>query len=412
MISARSAGVRPGWLARVLRASLAALCLLAATQSHALNWREVVDIAQGKGTARANVSDAEAQPKPPPIDGPGNMGTNSSRRLGFTCPKAGAKVLTAGISNAFEELEFSGGCTCKVLCPPPLGPLPTGGVVMKFWQGSQFLEVVRHRGCSPVAGTKIALLDRMGNMSSGGNKGFYHVHAWPNPLLAGVAAAMGSACHVSDPVPLLYFSEIDPTWNPAHDAANLASPLSWPDLLANDKEHIVKKALWQTQQAKLATAQVGESLACVAECLAIAAGANSPLFSRLPFSNCSGCNGQVAPYNGHVAGTGGRRGAELLAHRFTNLMMNRGFLKSTSGSEGYCSQGVQRGSPRFPKTEFRLQSLYPSDEDQMRKLGAPFVTIADEAGKQGEFDKQDYVFILWQRRECCASVKYCPAIPG
>jgi conjugal transfer pilus assembly protein TraU len=391
---------------------VAVFCMIATKPSYALNWSNVVEIAQSFGSPSANVTDTSAGASTPLINGESNMGTRASGDSSFKCPSAGGEIYLAGFSNAFDDIELTGGCTCKVECCYFFGclKLPTVGVVLKAWQGSQFLEVVRHRGCSPsLFGIDLPYVGfAKAARSAGGEDGFYHVHAMPNYGLAALAAVNEALCHIpaiADST--IYLSEIDFSWNPANGSPDLANPLSLPDVIAADGIFIAKKYLWMKEQETAVIAQNIENLACVGECLFITGGGD-PISA---LGNCSGCNGLVAPYNGKATAVGGRRAAELLAHRFVNLMMNRGW-RSTTTSAVYCNAGLPRGSPAFPKNEFRLQSVYPAEEGRMRKFGAPFVPISDERGKQGQLNEQDYVFILWKRRECCASARYCAPIPS
>lgn len=401
------------WMASLLAAS----CMVVAGPSYALGWLDVVGIAQGLTVPAVNASSPGAAANPPPIDGASNMGGNTRAEASFTCPSAGNGILVAGASNILEEFEVAAGvCSCNVECCSPFGciTLPTGGIVTKFWENSHFVEVVRHRGCSPsLFGAGLGQIDLTARnaVSAGGEDGFYHVHAIPNPALAVVKASMEQACHiaaVADTTP--YFSELDFIWNPANISPDLGSPTAWTEIAAPDIEYVAKKVLWSIDQVTGASVQSVESLACVGECVFITAG-GAPMSA---LGNCSGCNGLVAPYNGKATGLGGRRAAELLAHRFVNLAMNKllGGWSSTTSSAAYCNSGVPRPSPGFPKNEFRLQSLYPAEESSMRKFGAPHTLVAGEAGKQGDFFKQDYVFLLWKRRECCVSAKFCTAIPS
>lgn len=399
--------------------SITAFFLLIASSSQAgfaPGWSGVVEAARRVwnelpgSTKFPDVNDARPEAVPPPIDGESNMGTSPTTEADFTCPAVDpVKVVGAGMvpPNVIAELEFGFPCACLKACPVlPTGieVSPTPGMVLKFWQAAQIVEVVRHRGCFPsVLGQKIP----MGYIpnaarSAGGEDGFYHVHVLPNK--AGTAPKFGNKleeeCHIEKDVNNTpYFSEIDLSWNPNNPIDFLVKP---------DLEFLAKKALWALDKQVAGLAQIGENLLCIKECTEINLGGNPDS----TVGNCSGCNGLVAPYTGQVTGIAGERAARLLIHRYINLLMNR-FNPSvvrTSSFRAWCSSGFESPSPSFPKNDFRMQFIYQADSAEMAKIGA-FVPIADEKGKQGDFPKQDYVALLWQRRECCVTEVKFPCFP-
>jgi TraU protein len=386
---------------------------------HALSWLDVIGAAQGTSIPNANPSDPGASARPPAnLNGGANMGTDTSANSSFTCPSAGLDVLSAGLqADEFTDITLVGGwCRCTVRCCTFFGCFHprTFGQIKSYWSGTHLMEVVRQRGCSPIKGG-IVMPMNFAPRSSGGEDGFYHVHVLPNPTFVLPKAVHELLCHIPAAldVPPIYYSELDLIWNPSTSPASLASP-TFLDIVAPDPLHVAKKALWSAgSQAIVAAEQFVESLACVGECLYMSWPINGEPITAL--GNCSGCNGVVAPYNGKPTGVGGRRAAELLAHRAINLNMNSNnpiqrWLSTSSGA--LCNGGAPRPSPLFPKSEFRLQLIHPAIETAGRKLGAKHVPVADEVGKQGPFVSQDYVFQLWKRRSCCMSFRYCSPVPS
>jgi TraU protein len=386
--------------------------------AHALSWLDVIGIAQGTPIPNANAKDPGESAKPPAeLDGSANMGTDARANSSFTCRAAGAGILSAGFqSDAVTDIGIGGACRCRVKCCYLFGciQLPTFGLVKSYWAGSHLMEVVRQRGCSPILGGTTLPMN-FAPRSSGGEDGFYHVHVLPNPEIAVLKLPHELLCHIPavlDVAPI-YYSELDLVWNPSSSPTSLASP-SFQDLIAPDVLHVAKKLLWSAgSQAAVSVAQVVENLACVGECVYISSPINGNPIQAL--GNCSACNGLVAPYNGKPTGVGGRRAAELLAHRAINLNMNsinpiQQWLSTSSGA--LCNGGVPRPSPAFPKSEYKLQSVYPAEETTARKLGAQHVPVVGESGKQGDFIAQDYVFQIWKKRSCCMSARYCSPVPS
>ena len=408
------------WLARLL---LAITLGVSAPGLHAqgFDWGKVLEAATGISI--------------PGIKFPDVLAGSAGAGEGVLLAASGAKgqcssvdytsAMTAGLELLVDEFEFlDQACTCTALCTLPPAeptPMPAPGLfgVAKYWQGESIVEVVRQPGCSPLMGDISGMSPATASQSVGGRDGFYHVHAIPNLLLFGVAAALEAFCHtpaVADATPI-YMSEVDPVWNLAMGPA-ISEPgsskfaedlenVTWKDVFAADAVALFKKFAWSSAKEQTAVAQTVESALCVGECLALIAGFEP--FSFPPFTNCSGCNGLLAPYTGQFTAVGGRRAAELLVHRFAKLMMNRGLWQSTTVES--CSGGVPLPAGlAFPKSEFRLQSIYPEAEKVRRMLGAPHLPVVDEQGKQGSPMKQDYVFQLWKRRECCAFTVYIPKI--
>ncbi|TFZ00080.1 TraU family protein [Ramlibacter humi] len=332
------------------------------------------------------------------------------------------KLITAGLDNFDEEWEwFEEFCQCQMMCIDVLTPAP--GTSMQFWQGETMIEVVREPGCSPISGEIPIPIPKEASDSSGGRNGFYHVHIIPSPILLAMAEGMELLCHwqaFADAIPL-YYSELDPSWNPemqlpdVKDApytkgfADSLATFTWKDILSFDPVIFTKKLGYALGPDLFGAYQAGESLACVAECLAITAGFEP--FSFPPFDNCSGCNGLLTPYTGDATAVGGRRAAELMANRVIKLQVNRLLWQSTTVVQ--CAGAVPMpGGVLFPKNDFRLQLIYPEDKSKaMRKFGAIHVPVLDEFGKQGGLLKQDYVFQLWKRRKCCATLRPCVPIP-
>jgi conjugal transfer pilus assembly protein TraU len=390
---------------------------------HAMSWLDVLQVAQGVSRPNAPPFSPNDAPKPPVIDPEANKGIDGRGQSSYTCPSPSlADLLVAGRSNAFVEIQLGGICVnCRMVCPI-VGRVPTAGFVVKFWGGTHLVEVVRTRGCLPTLfGWEMPappFLEPPAR-SSGGEDGFYHVHALPNPAMLLIKDALeGLFCHrpsLFEFIPLL--SELDATWNPSTGVSEggktneLDMPSAWADIISGDFPHLAKRAVWRASVTASAAASLVESMACVGECMILAAG-GGPV-DNPALVNCSGCNGLVAPYKGSVSGVGGRRAAELIAHRFVALAMNGRDWESTISSDAYCNDGFRRPAAEFAKSEFRLQSLFPAREGTMRQLGAPHAVVVGEHGKQGHFREQDYIFQLWKRRECCRTFTGpCDPVPS
>jgi conjugal transfer pilus assembly protein TraU len=276
------------------------------------------------------------------------------------------------------------------------------GVTVGFSEPIRLIEVVREPYCFPsLEGAEIKenSYERYGTYQETNNadtngEAFYHVHYIGAPLwqILGLSVAfIGSS--ISDMsvgffpdlskcfstggydvsnYTLLYLSELDPTWSD-DELASLLNP-----------------------EAILFGNPVSQAL-CAADCMAATAGV--PLDALFW---CAGCQGSMYPYTGTVSGPAGELNtATLLAERML-AKLNREFFEALTSTDLALCGKVYTSMIR--KSQYRLQLLYPIPNTQA-PLCCPSLgsnTLLWGAGKSYPVYGEDFSFLVWRQRDCCA----------
>jgi conjugal transfer pilus assembly protein TraU len=257
------------------------------------------------------------------------------------------------------------------------------GIYLSFWEPARVIEVVQKPNCFPflfgldlgdslniygAAGT------RDGSMGKPGEKSFYNVHYISFPLLAILDIITGDYCtdYLSD-IALLWFSEIDPTWN--------------------DDE----LALYINPEASLYANPTAQAL-CPVDCAV--ASSSFPLNSLFW---CAGCWGNMYPLTGNSGLTGSPvRQTSLLASRLlTKLARNLvpPIEYDTSGPYSKCG-GIYR--PILKKSQYKFSTLFPVSETEGRcchTLGSSTFIWGDHRNIPGTGEFQ--IYLMWRKRNCC-----------
>jgi len=276
------------------------------------------------------------------------------------------------------------------------------GVTVQFTEPARLIEVVREPYCFPSLGgmsLKGASYERHGTYSESQNgdlrdAAFYNVHyiafpAWDilgltvsfvgpsvNNITAGFFPDL-SKCFphgqfdVSN-YSLLYLSELDPTWNDDELAALL------------------------TPEAILFANPVAQAI-CAADC--IAASASFPLD---PLFWCAGCQGSLYPFTGTVAGPVGEANTAALLAARALAKLNRGYFEALTSTEAALCGKVYTGMIR--KSQYRLQLLYPLPNTTTPVCCPPIgqSALLWGSGKAYPVHGEDFSFLVWRQRDCCA----------
>ena len=288
----------------------------------------------------------------------------------------------------------------STFCSCPDHPLP--GVTVSFSEPARLIEVVREPYCFPsLGGTELKpnSYERAGEYMEATNgdtsqAAFYHVHYIGFPLwsILGLTVSMVgqsvsdlttgffpdlSKCFVSGgydvaSYSLLYLSELDPTWADDELAA-LLNP-----------------------EAILFSTPVAQAI-CAADCVAATAG-----FPLDPLFWCDGCQGSMYPFTGTVAGPVGEANTAALLAARALAKLNRGYFEAlTSTSAALCGK-VYSGFIR--KSQYRLQLLYPLPNTTAPLCCPPLgrSALLWGSGKAYPVDGEDFSFLVWRQRDCCA----------
>ena len=269
------------------------------------------------------------------------------------------------------------------ICVCPGDPIRIG-VEVGYWEPARQIEVTRTPGCFPSLG---GLYIDMGSAPPGDQHGrgqldnrtvdsFYQVHYYVNPILYWLEVLADDVCVEGGSFDLAYTTELDPSW-------------------VNDKLSMILNPEVVLFANPIA---IG---ACAADC--VAATVN---FGIKEMFWCSGCNGFVYPFDGHVqAHVGGIQASSLLVHRMLAKMHREFIAESYHGEEAVCGPIVE---PLMDKTAYKSQLLYPIPETGnsdgnghcCQPLGR--TTVDWGTGREYPIKGEDFSYMIFRKRNCCA----------
>ncbi len=283
---------------------------------------------------------------------------------------AGVPISGAG-GRIPEEAVKSPLCTCR-----DGAGLPRPGVTTSMWEPARLVEFQRVPGCSSVLGGVRFPFNRTfqghhgtGEMD-GGDGSFMHYHFYAFPLLALLDMFVRPNCNPDGYMYLdvLYFSELDPTWN-------------------NDE------LAFFTNPEAAAVANPIAAAACTAD--AASAMWGKPL-KQLFW--CAGSWGTLYPLSGHRnGGKGVIRDSSLLTARVLAALHRRGLSWRTMGADAMCKGVVD---PMLPKTQYKFTLLHPVPETHSAHvIGESALNwgIAKTIPAVG----QDPITTIWRWNDCC-----------
>ena len=266
-------------------------------------------------------------------------------------------------------------CTCYD------GVLPKVGVTTGYWEPKRIVEVTPTPFCLVSLGgikLNVNIPKGQGGLSQTPDRfpmGHYEAHFLAYPLLSWIGVVESTLCHDTGDFSLLYMSELDPLWH----NETLSALLDPESLLVTSKAAL---------------------LACGADCVKASTGlASDKLFW------CAGCFGHLYPLTGTVAShLGGIASSSLITARVLATLHRKGMIKSIATSHTGEKLCTGKRALQLPKSEYRLQLLYPNAETSLRKgcqpLGHSVLTwsTGDEFPGAGEH----FAYLIFQKHNCCA----------
>jgi len=259
-------------------------------------------------------------------------------------------------------------CTCQT------GNVPRVGLAVGFWEPARLVEVVREPYCFPTLGG-ISLGSspaRQGSVSTA-QRSFYHVHYFIYPVLYWFNLLTDGVCVEQADLDIAYLSELDPSWNDP----TLAFILNAEAVLFNNPAAIA---------------------ACSADCMSAQ--------TKLPQDKlfwCAGCQGSMFPLTGHVQHqSSGIQGSLLLTERLLYKLHRQGLLWQSAGVDALCYKKPQL---IMQKSQYRTQMLYPVALTATLSGGCDPLgrsSVLWEANKQFPIKGEDYAYLIWRKRNCCA----------
>ncbi len=279
-----------------------------------------------------------------------------------------------------QKLEIDNPKNILCNCPKPDGTKNLiGGLSVGFYEPVKLVDVTREPYCmTGIGGLKLASSSQKGyvrrksDSHRSSKESFYHVHVYDYPALSLMELMGDFACLERGDVNIGYMSEFDPMWND--------DELTF---LMNPESYFFANPITQT--------------ACAADCTASNIG-----YPLNTLSWCAGCVGSLYPMNGHVANhIGGVQASSLLVQRTLAKMHKLMMLPNTSGKENMC---FKTPSPKMKKSQYKAQMTYPiaatSGVFSCNPLGRSDLFFG--SGKEFPYKGEDYGYIIWRKRTCCA----------
>jgi len=138
--------------------------------------------------------------------------------------------------------------------------------------------------------------------------------------------------------------------------------------------------------------------ACMGDCAAASIGLPHDLLFW-----CAGCQGSAYPLSGHVqAHVSGVQASLLLTERMIFKLHRQGLLFGSVGREGLCQKYYM---PIWRKSQYRSQMTFPVPGFS----GEPFpcnpfgrTTALYESGREIPFVGEDFGWLIFRHRDCCA----------
>jgi conjugal transfer pilus assembly protein TraU len=278
------------------------------------------------------------------------------------------------------QLDIANPASPICICP---GTPIRIGVEVGYWEPARQIEATRTPGCFPSLG---GLYIDFGLNAPPGNQhhrgaledrtvdSFYQVHYYVNPVLYWLEVLADDVCVEQSAFDLAYVTELDPSWND-----DQLSMILNPEVV-----------LFANPIA------IG---ACAADCVAASTG-----FGIREMFWCSGCNGFVYPFDGHVqAHVGGVQASSLLVHRMLAKMHREMLAMSYHGEGAVCAPHFE---PLMDKTAYKTQLLYPipnTGKDANGRCCQPLgrTTVDWGAGKEYPIKGEDFSYMIFRKRNCC-----------
>ena len=264
------------------------------------------------------------------------------------------------------------------VCACVTGEMPKVGLAVGFWEPVYLVDVTRQPFCFPTLGGFTLSVPL--NLRHGGTlrdlahrQSEYHVHLIKFPILSLLELLTDGMCGEAPDVDIVFPSELDPTWQ--NEAL----------------------ALYQHPEA-IAVANPVMIATCSLDCIKANTG--------LPLNHlfwCQGCQGGLYPFTGRVAAhVGGVQASSLLVGRLLAKGHRDGLLWRTASDQStqLCAKHL---SPFIPKDTYRLSMVYPkpvTHEAGCMPLGRS--TTLWEAGHEYPADGEDFGWLVWRKRNCCA----------
>ena len=250
------------------------------------------------------------------------------------------------------------------------------GVTGGFWEPTRMTDISAEPYCFVnLGGVKIDMGIERGygarNKAASGETAKVYVHYYVYPLLLMLNIFTDVICLERVGFDLFWTTELDPTTD---------DELS---LLMHPEAFLFNNAVSQS--------------ACAVDCIK-----TSMPKASLPIDSlfwCNGCQGTFYPMNGSINyHNGGVSDALSATGKIIAKMHRSGLGANTSGTsnKALCEKVI---APVIKKSQYRYQLINPDSSKTCYPLGSS--TTKFEAGKEVPVVREDFGYLIWQKRSCC-----------
>ena len=254
--------------------------------------------------------------------------------------------------------------------------LPVPGITGGFWEPARMTDISAEPYCFVnLGGVKMDMGFERGYGSrpkaTSGESAKVYVHYYIYPLLLMLNIFTDVICLERVGFDLFWTTELDPT---------------------SDDE----LSLLMHPEAFLFNNPISQS-ACAVDCIK-----TSLPKSSLPIDSlfwCNGCQGTFYPMNGSINyHNGGVSDALSATGKIIAKMHRSGLGANTSGTsnKALCKKVI---APVIKKSQYRYQLINPDSSKTCYPLGSS--TTKFEAGKEIPITREDFGYLIWQKRNCC-----------
>lgn len=268
-------------------------------------------------------------------------------------------------------------CICR-------GIPPKVGIPLTFWEPTKLVDVTRHAykllafGGFSVGKENIKNRGSIGIIADGPSQNsFYHVHWYTYPIFTLLGLFTDFVCVEKGYLDMAYMSELDPLWNDDQMSRVLNA----------------EAALFGNPLAQLA---------CIVDCTA--ATALKPLDELFW---CAGCSGSLYPFSGTVSHHSGAVQASYLLVQRIIAKLHRSLALKGYEPNDFCEAKYM---PIIKKSLYKTQLIYPIAQSKgpCQPLGSSSALWG--AGKSFPYDGEDFVYLIWTKKQCCLDA--VPVVAG
>jgi conjugal transfer pilus assembly protein TraU len=259
-------------------------------------------------------------------------------------------------------------CFCKGL-PPKVG------VPISFWEPARLVDVTRHAyKLMAFGGIKVGTesVRNRGSVGVVGNgttqNSFYHVHWYKYPILSLLGFLTDFDCIEKSDLDIGYMSELDPLWGD--------DQLS---VVLNGEASFFSNPIAQT--------------ACFADCAS--STLNKPI-DKLFW--CAGCVGSLYPFTGTVPHHEGALPSSYLILSRIIAKLHRQLAIKAHDDGNFCEMTYL---PMIKKSIYKTQLVYPVAQSSGSCVSLGASNLKWGHGKSFPYGGEDFVYLLWIRRQCC-----------